>query len=112
MRGLQQITDGCVDAAVTFLKLYRMRSYTVSNYNDFVAYCSFLNDYIKRYDSKSGGILKMQTKILLVVATQIELQITIEKLEKLGPVIPVVGDLSHFKMTINSVLIYIVKCQM
>ena len=41
-----------------------------------------------------------------------ELKVTLEKLKKLGSISTVIGGLSYFTMIINSVLIYIVKCQM
>ena len=108
---LQQITKESVDEAVTILKTYCSK-YTVNNYNEFMAYCIALQDYLIKYGNKVGGIVKMQTRILLVVATQLELQIALEKLETLGPVVPVVGNFSYLTMTINSLLVYVVKCQM
>ena len=110
--GLKQITQGNIDRAVAILKAFNFNRYIIKNYNEFMAYCLSLNDYIIKYGDKLGGIEKMQTRILLVVATHMELKVTLEKLKKLGSISTVIGGLSYFTMIINSVLIYIVKCQM
>ena len=48
--GLKQITQGNIDRAVAILKAFNFNSYIIKNYNEFMAYCLSLNDYIIKYE--------------------------------------------------------------
>ena|GEM_PF-1325552 len=54
----------------------------------------------------------MKTKIVLVVATQLELKIANKEISILSQVKPVLGNLSYLEAELDSAIVYIVKCQM
>lgn len=109
--GLRLITGGRVEKAVNIIKLYHANSYRVKNYDEFVADCVGLYANILRCDDRLGDIMKMQRKILLEVATETELKVILKRLNELGTVVPILGELSYYMTTVNSVVIYVVICE-
>ena len=72
--GLHQITNN-ISIAILIIRQYRTKSKSIRVFDDFIADCIGLYDYVSKMTSDKGGIIKMQTRILLLVATQLELEI-------------------------------------
>lgn len=108
---LQNITDD-VFRAISIVQQYRLRGNGALSQNDLLADYLGLYDYINKICRSKGEKDKMQTRILLLVATQLELEIMLKKLETVGPVTKSVGNFSYFTSLIGESLVYIVKSQM
>lgn len=109
--GLHQITNN-INIAISIIRQYRTKSKSIRFSDDFIADCIGLYDYISKMTGDKGGVIKMQTRILLLVATQLELEIMLKKLKAVSPVTGSVGKLSYFTSVIGESLVYVVKCQM
>ena len=110
--GLKQMTQN-INTAIWVVAQYRTRNKPFRSFEDFFANCVGLCDYVNKKIGYSGGIGKMPTRrILLVVATQLEQKILLEKLKVVAPVEPSLGELSHFTSVMGDSFIYVVKCQM
>lgn len=109
--GLHQITNN-INTAISIIKQYRIKSKSIRLLDDFIADCIGLYDYVSKMTSDKGGVIKMQTRILVLVATQLELEIMLKKLQTVSPVTGSVGKLSYFTSVIGESLVYVVKCQM
>jgi nucleoside phosphorylase len=110
--GLRQLTNAKTDVAVSMIRRYRANTSIVMTYNDFISNSLGLFEFIRKQSNEMEGFKKMQTRILLVVATHLELDIVLKKLKTISPVSASVGELSYHTVVINNSLVYIVKCQM
>jgi nucleoside phosphorylase len=110
--GLQQLSENKLDIAISIIRKYRATSAIVHSYNDFESHCLGLYDFINKQSNGLEGIHKMQGRIMLVVATPLELAITLEKLKNMSSISQSIGDLSYVIASINQSLVYVVKCQM
>lgn len=109
--GLHQITNN-INIAISIIRQYRAKGKSIRFSDDFIADCIGLYDYVNKMTSDRGGVIKMQTRILLLVATQLELDIMLKELKTVSPVTGSVGKLSYFTSVIGESLVYVVKCQM
>lgn len=109
--GLHQITNN-INIAISIIRQYRAKGKSIRFSDDFIADCIGLYDYVNKMISDRGGVIKMQTRILLLVATQLELDIMLKELKTVSPVTGSVGKLSYFTSVIGESLVYVVKCQM
>lgn len=109
--GLCKITNRNVNLAISYLDHIKQRMY-ISSIENYIEQLIRTHNIVLRECEKQGGIEKMQTKIMIVVATPLELDILIKKLRTKAPVTPSIGTLSYFTTVIGNNLINIVKCQM
>lgn len=109
--GLHEITND-ISTAISIIRHYRTKEKFIEPYTDFITDCIGLYDYVSRTVRNGGGVIKMQTRILLLVATPLELDIMLKELKILSPVRSSVSGFSYFTSVIGESLIYVVKCQM
>lgn len=109
---LSKTTNDNINIALSVIRQYRLNRSSIKTCNDFIGECIGLYDFISKKADDKEILLNMQTKILLVVATPLELNIMVEKLKSISPVTKSLGSLSYFITTMGDSLVYIVKCQM
>ncbi len=109
---LEKMFNGNVNKAISIVKKYRARGNIVQKVDDFIIDCVGLYDFINKLGIDMGGIEKMQTRIMLVVATQLELDVMLKTLKSIAPISASLGNLSYFTSVINDSLVYVIKCQM
>lgn len=109
--GLDKISSGNVSIAFSYLRnINQVQQFT--NIDNYIEQLIRIFNIIFKECEKQGGLEKMQTKIMIVVATPLELEMLIKKLKTVAPVSPSIGTLSYFTTIIGNNLINIVKCQM
>lgn len=112
VHSLEKMFSGNVNKAISIINKYRARGNVVQKVDDFISDCIGLYDFISKLSIGMGGVEKMQTRIILVVATQLELDVMLKTLKSIAPVSASVGNLSYFTSVINDSLVYVIKCQM
>lgn len=109
--GLDKISKSNVDVACSYLNHLNLIQQFIDVDNYIEQLIRIFNIVFKECE-KQGGLEKMQTKIMIVVATQLELDMLIKKIKTEASVAASIGMLSYFSTIIGNNLINIIKCQM
>lgn len=108
---LSVITKQNTSKAIDVIRTHRYNRGTIRCLNEFISYGLSLYNYIdQKY--QIGENIKMQTRILIVVATQVELKVLIDEISSVSSVAKTVSDFSYFSCLIGGNLVFIVKSQM
>ena len=110
LRALEQISNGDVHRAKAFIVRFNSQFMVRNKRPELFPYCIALYNHLIFHYSIEDNV--MSPKILLIVATQLELQVFLETFQTYGAVVPLVGKLSYFTSIINNSSVYIVKSQM
>ena len=109
--GFHHLTNN-INSAIAEIRRYHIRTQKICSVDDYIANCIGLYEYVRRNSSELGVPTIMQTKILLAVATPLELDILLKKIKAVSPVSSIISSLSYFSTVIGDSIVYIVKSQM
>lgn len=110
---LSLITNDNIMQASVIVRKYCYLYNTVYDNQNLIYFCNGMLHYLVRKCQAMGcEVKKMHSKILLVVATQLELSIILDKIKEKWPISPMIGKISYFTTVVGDSCVYIIKSQM